>query len=231
MHKVYRQFWSEDEVDDLFEMFGVNNNWQVQKTTSRGYDEALSGNTPEADARYLAGDQSRIADALIVDIHHVPQHFTEKLRRVLHDDWSETTSVNSWCFDESWSINRYLGKSKGKFEWHQDTLSFFKFNSNKSPEEIFLSNTRPGRVISISVALNNKREYNNGDFTIDAGDGKKTPVNLDKGDMCMFTSDTFHSVEPVTGEGVRYALIIWVTDGDKHKEWNMHYADNIKTGQ
>ena len=43
MHKVYRQFWSEQEIDDLFAIFLKNNNdWNVQKTTNAGHDEALN---------------------------------------------------------------------------------------------------------------------------------------------------------------------------------------------
>ncbi len=232
MHKVYRQFWSEQEIDDLFAIFLKNNNdWNVQKTTNAGHDEAL--NTKEYDEEYVSNydKHARIADGLGKNPSDIPEHFTNKLRKLLHEEWSEPTGIKSWFYMEHWTINRYLGTSGGKFEWHKDTLDFFKYNSDDSHEAMFIKNSRPEREISISVALNDKSEYNNGDFTIDSGDGNKTPVDLNKGDMCMFTSDTFHSVEPVTGDGVRYALIIWVCDGDKHKEWNMHYADNLKTGQ
>lgn len=232
MHKVYRQFWSEQEIDDLFAIFlKNNNNWNVQKTTNAGHDEAL--NTKEYDEEYVSNydKHARIADGLGKNPSDIPEHFTNKLRKLLHEEWSEPTGIKSWFYMEDWTINRYLGTSGGKFEWHKDKLDFFKYNSDDSHEAMFIKNSRPEREISISVALNDKSEYNNGDFTIDSGDGNKTPVDLNKGDMCMFTSDTFHSVEPVTGDGVRYALIIWVCDGDKHKEWNMHYADNLKTGQ
>ena len=233
MHKVYRQFWSYEEIDDLFTLFDQHNDWKVMKTTSSGHDEAKSRNTPELDKEFVDSydKQARIADGKIVRMKHIPQHFTEKLRKLLHNDWSEPTKIYSWSYMEDWTVNRYLGETNGKFEWHQDTLDFFKYNSTDTAEEAFVKNLRPNREISISVALNDKREYNNGDFTIDAGDGKKTPIDLDKGDMCVFTSNTFHSVEPVTGDGVRYALIIWVCDGDKHKEWNMHFGDNTNSGQ
>lgn len=53
MHKVYRQFWSEQEIDDLFAIFLKNNNdWNVQKTTNAGHDEAL--NTKEYDEEYVS---------------------------------------------------------------------------------------------------------------------------------------------------------------------------------
>lgn len=211
MHKVYRQFWSEQEIDDLFAIFLKNNNdWNVQKTTNAGHDEAL--NTKEYDEEYVSNydKHARIADGLGKNPSDIPEHFTNKLRKLLHEEWSEPTGIKSWFYMEHWTINRYLGTSGGKFEWHKDTLDFFKYNSDDSHEAMFIKNSRPEREISISVALNDKSEYNNGDFTIDSGDGNKTPVDLNKGDMCMFTSDTFHSVEPVTGDGVRYALIIWV---------------------
>jgi predicted 2-oxoglutarate/Fe(II)-dependent dioxygenase YbiX len=226
MHKVYRQFWSNEEIDDLFDIFlrASDNSWKVQKSTKYGLDESkITANKVE--------ETARIADGISVRPETLPEHFPMKLRKLLHKDWSEPTGVQSWFYSEEWAINRYLGESGGKFDWHEDTLDYFMYNSNETPEQNFLRNTRPARKISISVAMNDKSDYNDGDFTIDSGDGNKTPVDLNKGDMCIFTSNTFHSVEPVTGDGVRYALIIWVVDGDLHKEWNMHYVDNLKTGQ
>ena len=49
-------------------------------------------------------------------------------------------------------------------------------------------------------------------------------MDLDRGDMVIFTSNTYHGVEPVT-EGTRYALIIWALSYNEIYEWNKYYKN------
>tara|TARA_R110002126_G_scaffold4909_26_gene25393 strand:- start:7354 stop:8025 length:672 start_codon:yes stop_codon:yes gene_type:complete len=223
MYKVYHKFWSRDEIDDLYRYFDrATMEWYKSHSVNATVDEAKI-NTGNYEERH------RIAGAKILQPKNIPDHFKNKLIKAFKEDFSEIG--NEWHFDEAWSVQRYKGDEGGKFEWHMDVLEHFNYNSDKTPEQLFIANTRPARKLSISVALNDKSDYNDGNFTIDAGDGNKTPVDLNKGDMCVFTSETFHSVEPVTGEGTRYALIIWVVDGEEFIEWQKHYVDNTEIGQ
>ena len=133
---------------------------------------------------------------------------------------------DSYYFDEEWAIQRYLGEQGGKFDWHQDILDFFQYVQGSTAEEHFIRNTRPNRKLSVSVAMNNKSDYNDGNLVIGTKEEKseRVPVDLDRGDMVIFTSNTYHGVEPVT-EGTRYALIIWALSYNEIYEWNKYYKN------
>tara|TARA_Y100000004_G_C8940468_1_gene423927 strand:+ start:801 stop:1463 length:663 start_codon:yes stop_codon:yes gene_type:complete len=126
-----------------------------------------------------------------------------------------------YCFTESWSVQKYYDYELGKFDWHKDRIETnfnLAFREEHTAEENYLRTLMPQREASISIALNDRSEYEGGQFILDVGDGKRSAVDLDFGDMVIFDSDTLHGVEPVT-KGMRNALIIWLTHKDKTIEW------------
>ena len=205
MYKVFPSFWSSDEIRDLKKSFL---SVQSKKAGSIG-----PGHFTES------YDTSRIAHMHSIQTELVPNHFKNKLRVAL----LETIPLedDDYYFMEPWSVNVYHGHENGKFDWHRDRLDYFiktPEHDHETPEQTFRRNTRPEREISVSVALNNKRDYNNGWFNLDKGDGKQSRVELNAGDMVIFDADTLHGVDPVT-EGRREALIIWAVHKSKVEAW------------
>ena len=222
MHKIYREFWSKEELDDLSKVIITRDDWSVSGTISRGQikdkKEELSSDYYNMKAR------SRISQSQTKPPIDIQVHFKNKLLKVMDRDFPMEN--DSYYFDEEWAIQRYQGIQGGKFDWHQDVLDFFKYVSGDSAEQHFIKNTRPHRRLSVSVAMNDKSDYNEGNLVVGTLDEKseRVPVDLDRGDMVIFTSDTWHGVEPVT-EGIRYALIIWALSYNEIIEWNQHYKD------
>jgi|TARA_R110000851_G_scaffold164218_3_gene308394 hypothetical protein len=205
MYKLFPKFWSDDEVKDLRKYFLA-----LESTKAA----SISRTNPED-----SYDTSRIAQMFTERAENIPDHFKNKLRVALHD---AIPIDDEYYFMEPWSVNVYHGHEKGKFDWHVDRLDYFiktSSHGNESPDETFMRNTRPQREISVSVALNNKSDYNKGWFVIDKGDNKPSKVELNAGDMIIFDSDTFHGVEPIT-EGRREALIIWAVHKSKVMQWS-----------
>lgn len=205
--KVFREFFNEVElleIESTMTAYRPLSEWGDSASISK-YDT------------YGKTDDARIAKYLITE----PHSFRDKTKQRIHDAIQDV-EPGVYYFDESWSIQRYLGEDRGKFDWHHDVIDFFKPGINDTPEEQFIKNSRPNRKISISVALNDREEYNGGQFILNTdGTGEKgnrEPIDLDRGDMVIFTSDTWHGVEPVT-EGERSALIIWLIDNEEYVKW------------
>lgn len=208
MFKIYRKFFTDKEllgIESLIGSYLPDEFWSKSKATGKG---------DMGDGSY---GNSRKSTARIIQPYRVDRDLIKKLISVIEIDFD----CNLYPL-EAWSIQKYVGESKDHFYWHQDTLDFFRVSAydinNKTPDEIFVQNTTPLRKISISVALNDRDEYNGGQFVIDMGDGKKSPVDLDRGDMIAFTSDTFHGVEDMQS-GERQALIIWLVDNEEYIAW------------
>ena len=222
MHKVYRGFWSEQELDDLFNIIVSNNEWLISGTIGSG--QIKDNNDTLRPDYYNMKARSRISQAQTKPPKNIPNHFKHKLLQVMDRDFA--MEDDSYYFDEEWAIQRYLGEQGGKFDWHQDILDFFKYVQGSTAEEHFIRNTRPNRKLSVSVAMNNKSDYNDGNLVIGTKEEKseRVPIDLDRGDMVIFTSDIYHGVEPVS-EGTRYALIIWALSYNELIEWNTHYKN------
>jgi len=221
MYKIYRKFWSNEELDDLYSLI-VSNEWHNQGTI--GSNDIKDRNDVKADDYYLTKKRSRIAQAQTLRPKDIPDHFKQKLLKAMERDFA--VDDDSYYFDEEWAINRYLGEQGGKFDWHEDVLDFFIYEINSTAEQHFIRNTRPQRKLSVSVAINDKSEYNGGNLVIgeEFKDSERKPVDLDRGDMVIFTSNTYHGVEPVT-EGTRYALIIWALSYNEIYKWNKYYKN------
>lgn len=228
MYKIYRKFWSDKELDDLYNLI-VSNKWHIQGTV--GANDIKDRNDIQDKDYYSKKNRARIAQAQTLRPKNIPVHFKDKLLKVMNSDF--TVEGDSYYFDEEWAINRYLGTQGGKFDWHEDVLDFFIYEKGSTAEQHFIRNTRPQRKLSVSVAMNNKSDYNGGNLVIgeEFKNSKREPVDLDRGDMLIFTSNTYHGVEPVT-EGTRYALIIWALSYNEMNEWNKYYRileDNTET--
>lgn len=202
MHTVIRNLFSIEEVKDLKDMF-----FKQQPTKAI----AVNSKTIKHDT-----NKSRRAIIYGLNPNNIPKHFTDKLMRAITQHFD-----GNYLYTEMWSLNEYSYKDRGEFKWHSDVLDYFLYHEKDldlPPDEVFLKNIRPKRKISVSVAFNDRRDYNGGQFIIDVGDGKQTPIDLNTGDAVIFTSDTMHGVEPVT-EGIRHALVVWLNDKKEQREW------------
>ena len=132
--------------------------------------------------------------------------------------------------NESISILKYDSRLKAKFDYHMDDIDYTVYvdghgNRITDPEQFYIFNSRPKRKVSITVALNNKSDYNGGDFKIQP-DGDRpvhhesvaNNVDLNLGDTVMFNSKMYHGVTPVT-EGIRYSAIFWLYDLEEFYDW------------
>ncbi len=203
---VKEKYISEEEISELLDIFhdcNKNAGWQSSISVSSEYNSEST-------------TTSRIAESLLVTYDRLPKWFRDRLC-----DSATKLAGRKAMLNEAISIQKYLGSKNGKFDWHQDVLKFFNYTKDdllKTPDEIFIKNARPPRMVSASIALEDYNDYEGGQFILDKGDGEKSSVNLNKGDMVMFTSETYHGVEPVT-KGDRNAIIIWLISYEEYIQW------------
>ena len=203
---VKEKYISEEEISELLDIFNDCNKdtgWHRSIAVSSEYNSDST-------------TTSRIAESIRLREDKLPEWFRDRLC-----DSATKLSGRKAILNEDLTIQKYLGSRNGKFDWHQDILNWFIYSKDdllKTPEELFIKNTRPKRMVSASIALEDYNDYEGGQFVLDKGDGKKSPVNLNKGDMVMFTSETFHGVEPVT-KGDRNAIIIWLISYEEYIQW------------
>lgn len=206
MIKIFRNYFSDADLIEIEKNIKAvsRSNWKPSSSIGSG-DIVGSYNT------------TRVAEAIVADPRTINQEIVNRLVATINDSFEFDLMA-----DEGWSIQKYRAENKGHFYWHQDVLDFFIYDANQdkniSHDKLFIRNSRPNRKVSISVALNDRKDYNGGQFSIDMGDGKPTPVDLNRGDMIAFTSETFHGVDDVT-EGHRNALIIWLIDREEYIQW------------
>lgn len=201
MIKIYRKFFTDSQLDSIADAIKNHCNYKWNKSASVGR------NTTES------YDTDRVADFVAAPSDVVDSAIVSHLIDTINSDFDMDLYPH-----ESWSIQKYRAEARGHFYWHQDVLDFFIYREELNAEQQFVRNAVPNRKVSISVALNNRNEYEGGQFKIDFGDGRQSPVDLDRGDMIVFTSDTFHGVDDVT-DGSRNALIIWLIDKEEFKAW------------
>jgi predicted 2-oxoglutarate/Fe(II)-dependent dioxygenase YbiX len=91
------------------------------------------------------------------------------------------------------SIYRY-SEPGHKYDWHQDAI--FNLQMLKNWERI--------RRYSAIIPLNDSNEYTGGDLLME---GFPTPIQVNKGDLLMFTSIHKHKVTPlISGERLSYCM-------------------------
>lgn len=90
----------------------------------------------------------------------------------------------------------YCEYDKGSYyAWHTDV-------SNLTAEKL------KKRSLSVTVQLSNPQDYENGELLLKKG--KQTITSSkEQGNMCVFTSDTWHKVSEIT-EGTRKSLVFWL---------------------
>jgi len=133
---------------------------------------------------------------------------------------------NKYYCNEAISILKYDAKIKAKFDWHKDTIDYTVFADHKGdrvtdPEKFYLMNRRPTRDVSITIALNNRSDYNGGIFKLQCDESdlesEAKIIDLNIGDAVLFDSKMKHGVTPVTG-GIRYSAIFWLYELEKYYE-------------
>jgi len=206
MFRVFRKFFTEEELKSIEDTIDkTHDGWMRSAAVSR--DTHLEDYSKSRKSVFKAAK---------------PSSFDKQIRDKLSAAVKKVRPELDYDFLEPWSINKYKDVEKGHFYWHRDRLEGFLYHGSRigkmTPEQIFIHNTRPPREMSVSVALNDRSSDNGGQFVIDVGDGKETPVDLDRGDTVVFDSDTLHGVNDVT-EGERRALVIWLVDKKEYEKW------------
>tara|TARA_B100001093_G_C26638696_1_gene932171 strand:+ start:255 stop:962 length:708 start_codon:yes stop_codon:yes gene_type:complete len=205
---VVRNLLSREEVTDLMSL--CNRDWERASSI-------------DAKGTELSYDSSRITEMVGLNFHElgsIPSKIIKKANSIFN---------NKFYTNESISILKYDSRLGAKFDYHTDDINYKVYidgNGNRitDPEEYFIINSRPRRKISITVALNNKCDYNGGDFKIQP-DGEQNSfeynaknIDLNLGDAVLFDSRMYHGVTPVT-EGIRYSAIIWLYHLEEFYDW------------
>lgn len=206
---VIRNLLSREEVDHLCSSF--NTDWErATAIESNGLDVTI--------------DASRITEQVLLPFHKlgpIPAKIIKKANMLFN------TKLYT---NEYISILKYDSRLKAKFDYHTDDIDYTVHVDNRGrkisdPEDFFIVNSRPKRKVSITVALNNKSDYNGGDFKIQPDGDRKNHyesvskyVDLNLGDAVIFDSRMYHGVTPVT-EGIRYSTIIWLYDLEEFYDW------------
>jgi hypothetical protein len=206
---IIRNFLSKEEIDDL--MSNVNTEWRRASSINSKGDK-------------LSYDTFRITEMISLNFHElgsIPAKIIKKSNELFN---------NKFYTNESISILKYDSRLKAKFDYHTDDINYTMHIDTRGrkisdPEDFFIVNSRPRRKVSITVALNDKSDYNGGDFKIQP-DGDRPiryesfskNVDLNLGDAVIFDSRMYHGVTPVT-EGIRYSAIIWLYDLEEFYDW------------
>tara|TARA_R110000751_G_scaffold230123_1_gene331641 strand:+ start:2004 stop:2591 length:588 start_codon:yes stop_codon:yes gene_type:complete len=113
----------------------------------------------------------------------------------------------NWNFqvDNAEPVQFTVYKKGMHYDWHEDAFQKpYSKNNGSLCGKI--------RKISMSLILNDPKEYKGGEFEIDLGNRQKPTTTCyeieEQGDCIVFPSDLLHKVRPVT-HGVRYSLVMW----------------------
>jgi len=115
--------------------------------------------------------------------------------------WMETTNNNFFGFDnvqiaEQGQFSTYF--KGGFYDWHMDS-------------NVTMSSMPNVRKISMSLLLNDPKEFEGGDLDIFCGDSldsKGNKITLQRGCAVFFASFLLHRVNTVT-KGTRKTLVMW----------------------
>jgi PKHD-type hydroxylase len=102
----------------------------------------------------------------------------------------------------------YNGNEQGKYDWHGDTVLGYELE----PVMKMLDT----RKLTLVMLLNDRNEFEGGDFQINTGQ-EKNPLTIcmERGMIIAFPSFMLHRVTPVLS-GVRKSIVIWV-EGPKFR--------------
>ena len=132
----------------------------------------------------------------------IPFSMAQEIYGIIYS-WMERTNSNFFGFEDIKAVEpgQYAEYSKGDFyDWHIDIPT----NMIRMP---------PVRKISMSLLLNDPKEFKGGDLDIFNGtldtDGSDSEIGkLKQGQPIFFASFQLHRVRPIL-EGNRKALIMW----------------------
>ena len=135
-------------------------------------------------------------------ISWVPFNAAQEIYEIIYS-WMERTNSNFFDFEDMKAVEpgQYSEYSKGDFyDWHIDIPT----NMIRMP---------PVRKISMSLLLNDPKEFKGGDLDIFNGtldtDGSDSEIGkLKQGQPIFFASFQLHRVRPIL-EGNRKALVMW----------------------
>jgi len=126
----------------------------------------------------------------------------------------EANEKSLWKFDVDWSetLQFTVYETDGFYDWHIDSGGDESFAYKD--DRINFNNKI--RKISMTMCLNNPKEYEGGELQFDFGrdgSGKKLDIITcdeikSQGSMVFFPSFVPHRVTPVT-KGTRYSLVMW----------------------
>jgi PKHD-type hydroxylase len=115
--------------------------------------------------------------------------------------WLQTVNNNSFGFDnvQLTEPGQYAEYSKGGYyNWHMDS-------------NVTMESMPPVRKISMTLLLNDPKEYEGGDLEIfcdETLDSKNNKFQLIQGQAVFFASFLLHRITPVT-KGNRKSLVMW----------------------
>ena len=206
---VIRNLLSREEIDHLFS--NMNTDWTRASSIT-------------SDGNVISYDKARITEQIGLNFHNLGS-IPAKIIKKSNELFKRKLYTN-----ESISILKYDSKLKAKFDYHTDDINYTMYVDNRGkdisdPEEFYIVNSRPKRKVSVTVALNNKCDYNGGDFKIQP-DGDRpvhhesiaNNIDLNLGDAVIFDSRMYHGVTPVTS-GIRYSAVIWLYDLEEFYDW------------
>lgn len=179
-----KRVFSVDECDDFVKTIRKDNNHMKGAT----FGEALNG------------DQTNNREVEVWSSMNVP------IRKKIFDV-IKNINADLWNFHlddagiEPPQLCVYRGNVRGHYTWHKDSS--------------WLSCKTKMRKLSYSILLSNRSSYSGGELELLVGikpNGK--PMLFESGleeigDICVFPSETYHRVKPVT-QGTRIALVGWV---------------------
>ena len=127
-----------------------------------------------------------------------PNHWIEGI--LLTHAFYANESAN-WHYNITHSKSVQIGEytDNGHYDWHQDWDPFNNIHSNI-------------RKISMVCLLNDRSEFEGGEFAIKLMDDEKI-INLEQGTIIAFPSFLTHKVYPVT-KGTRISAVSWIV-GDR----------------
>ena len=121
--------------------------------------------------------------------------------------WSPPLSL-IWCVCNSYILDANLGAEWNYYLGYLEQVQLTKY-ANDEYYDWHIDTGVPDensnqRKLSISILLNDPKEYEGGNFEFENG-----PVDLKQGSVLVFPSFLRHRVSPVTS-GIRYSAVSWM---------------------
>ena len=155
---------------------------------------------PEMKGETLREDKSTISEQRKSTISWIPLDKAIPIYQIIKR-WMETVNSNHFGFDamQMTEKGQYAKYSKGDlYNWHMDI-------------GVGTQNMPPIRKISMTLLLNDPKEFEGGNLEIFGGktlDSEQNKFKVKQGYAVFFASFLIHRVAPVT-KGIRKSLVMW----------------------